>query len=168
MEEGFYLIEVVNLEINLRNKFLNTKSDIDRKAYNKQHNLCVSLIRSEKKNFFSNINKSDIIDNKTFWKKVKPLFTDKIKTKSKITLIEKKIVSQEDQEKIVSEKIITEDQAIAEVFNKFFINIVPNLKISTDHGYDNDFIATDDQVTNAVDKFRNHSSIIKIKKQEKL
>ena len=84
------MIEVVNLEINLRNKFLNTKSDIDRKAYNKQHNLCVSLIRSEKKNFFSNINKSDIIDNKTFWKTVKPLFTDKIKTKSKITLIEKK------------------------------------------------------------------------------
>ena len=33
----------------LRNKFLNTKSDIDRKAYNKQRNLCVSLIRSEKK-----------------------------------------------------------------------------------------------------------------------
>ena len=33
----------------LRNKFLNTKSDIDRKAYNKQRNLCLSLIRSEKK-----------------------------------------------------------------------------------------------------------------------
>ena len=33
----------------LKNKFLNTKRDIDRKAYNKQHNLCVSLIRREKK-----------------------------------------------------------------------------------------------------------------------
>ena len=33
----------------LRNKFLNTKSDIERKAYNKQRSLCVSLIRSEKK-----------------------------------------------------------------------------------------------------------------------
>ena len=32
----------------------------------------------------------DITDNKTFWKTVKPFFTDKIKTKSKITLIEKK------------------------------------------------------------------------------
>ena len=50
----------------LRNKFLNTKSDIDRKAYNKQHNLCVTLIRSEKENFFSNINTSDITDHKTF------------------------------------------------------------------------------------------------------
>ena len=123
---------------------------------------------SEKKNFFSNIiNTNDITDNKAFWKMVKPFFTDKIKTKSKIILIEKKIVSQEGQEEIVSEKIITEDQAVAEVFNKFFINIVPNLKISTDHGYDNDFIATDDQVTNAVNKFRNHPSIIMIKNKKK-
>ena len=43
----------------------NTKIDIGRKAYDKQSNLCVSLIRSEKKNFFSNINPSDITDNKT-------------------------------------------------------------------------------------------------------
>ena len=125
------------------------------------------MIRSENKNFFSNINSSNITENKIFWKTVKPFFTDKIKTKSKITLIEKKIVSQEGQEEIVSEKIITEDQAVAEVFNKFFINIVPNLKISTDHGYDNDFIATDDQVTNAVNKFRNHSSIIMIKNKKR-
>ena len=114
------------------------------------------MIRSEKKNFFSNIDTSDITDNKTFWKTVKPFFTDKIKAKSKVTLIEKNIVSQEGQE----EKLITEDQAVAEVFNKFFINIVPNLKISTDHGYDNDLIATDGQVTNPVNKFRNHLSII--------
>ena len=127
----------------LRNKFLNTKSDIDTKTYNKQRNLCLSLIRSEKKNFFSNINTSDITDNKTFWKTVKPFFTDKIKIKSKIALLEKNIVSQEGQEKIVSEKIITEDQAVAEVFNKPFINIIPNLEISTDYGYDG-FMATDD------------------------
>ena len=38
--------------------------------------------------------------------------------------------------------------------NKFFFNIVPNLKISTYHGYDNDFIATDDQVTDAVNNFQ--------------
>ena len=69
------------------------------------------------------------------------------------------MVSQEGQEEIVSEKIITEDQAVAEVFNKFFINIVPNLKISTAHGYDNDLIATDDQVTNAANKFRNQKPL---------
>ena len=74
----------------LRNTFLNTKSDIGRKAYYKENDLCVSMIRSEKKNFVSIINTSDITDKKTFWKRVKPFFTDKMKTKSKITLIEKK------------------------------------------------------------------------------
>ena len=65
-----FINKKINKEImkrsRLRNKFLNTKSDIDRKAYNKQRNLCVSLIRSEKKNFLSNINTCDITDNKTF------------------------------------------------------------------------------------------------------
>ena len=92
-----FINKKINKEIikrsRLRKKFLNTESDIDRKAYNKQRNLCVSLIRSEKKNFFNNINTSDITDNKTFWKTAKPFFTDKIKTKSKITFIEKNIVS---------------------------------------------------------------------------
>ena len=33
----------------LRNKFLNTKSDIDRKVYNKQRNYVISLLRKENK-----------------------------------------------------------------------------------------------------------------------
>ena len=63
--------------------------------------------------------------------------------------------------------MISEEQAVAEVFNKLFINIAPNLKISIDHGYHNHFIATDDQVTNAVNKFRNHPSISMIKNKKK-
>ena len=94
-----FISKTINKEImkrsRLRNKFLNTKSDIDRKAYNnKQHNLCVSLIRWEKKNFCNNISTRDITDNKTFWKKVKPLFIDKIQTRSKIALIEQKLFAE--------------------------------------------------------------------------
>ena len=77
-----FVNRTINKEIMKRsrlNKFLNTKSDIDRKAYNKQRNLCLSLIRREKKNFFNNISTHDITDNKTLWKTVKPLFTDKYK-----------------------------------------------------------------------------------------
>ena len=59
----------------LRNKFLNTKSDIDSKAYNKQRNICVTLIRQEKKK----LNTRFITDNKTFWKKVKPFLQIKYK-----------------------------------------------------------------------------------------
>ena len=49
----------------LRNKFLNTKSDIDRKAYNKQRNYVVSLLRNEKNNFYSNLDTKVVIDNIT-------------------------------------------------------------------------------------------------------
>ena len=95
----------------------------------------MSLIRQEKKNFFNNISTCDITD----------LFTDKTQTKYKITLIEKKVVSGVGQEQIVSEKVISEDQALAEVFNRFFINKVPNLKISTNHNDDTDFLVTNDK-----------------------
>ena len=91
-----FINKKINKEImkrsHLRNKFFDIKSDIDidRKAHNKQSNLCVSLIRSEKNSLFNNINTRDTTDNKTFWKTGKPFFTDKIKIKSKITLIKKK------------------------------------------------------------------------------
>ena len=117
----------------LRNKFLNTKSDIDRRAYNTQRNLCVSLIRQAKKQFFSNLNTNDITDSKTFWRTVKPFLTDLVETKSKITLIEKRC---KENELISDEK-------------KDCKNIVPNLKIPTNHNHNKDFQKTDDQVLNA-------------------
>ena len=43
----------------LRNKFLNSKGDSDRRVYNKQRNICVSLIRQEKKSFFRNLKRKD-------------------------------------------------------------------------------------------------------------
>ena len=50
----------------LRNKSLNTKSNIDRKAYNKQRNYVVSLLGNRKKNFHSNLDTKVVADNKTF------------------------------------------------------------------------------------------------------
>ena len=72
----------------LRNKFLNTKSDLDRKAYNKQRNYVVSLLRKENKEFYGNLNLSVLTENMTFWKTVKPFLTKRSKKVSKITLIE--------------------------------------------------------------------------------
>ena len=64
--------------------------------------------------------------------------------------------------------MISKGQKVAEVFNKVFINIVPNLKISPNHSYDTDFIVPNNQVTNAVNKFRNHPSIVTIKSKRKI
>lgn len=102
-------------------KNLNSKSDIVREACNKQRNLWVNLISSRKRNFFSNINTSDITNNKSFWKRTKPISADKIKTNSKKILIEKRktISSCKVQEKIVSEKIISDGQTVAEISYNF-------------------------------------------------
>ena len=143
----------------LRIKFLNTKSDIDRKAYNAQRNLCVTLIRQAKKRFFSNVGTCDITDNKTSCKTVKPFLRDKVKIKSKITLIERK--QKENQAEILEEgKIISE---FAEVFNELFINIVPNLNITTDHLRNPDLTRTENPVLNAINKYKYHPSIDMIK-----
>ena len=78
----------------MRNKFLNTKDDIDRKAYNKQHNFVVSLLRNEEKNFFGNLDTKVVIDQRTFWKTVKPLLYEKVTKNSKINLVkDNKVIS---------------------------------------------------------------------------
>ena len=68
----------------LRNKVFNTKSDIDKKVYNKQRNYVVSLLRKEKKDFQGNLDISKVTDNRAFWKIVKPKISDKVKIGSKI------------------------------------------------------------------------------------
>ena len=67
----------------LRNKFIDSKTDADRIAYNKQRNYCVSLIRKEKKAHYSNLNVRDVTDNKTFWRKDKSSFFRKDKFTNK-------------------------------------------------------------------------------------
>ena len=111
-----------------------------------------------KKQFFSNLNTNVVTENKTFWKTLKPFLTDKVKTKSKITLIEKKY---KDSSTEPSEEIISDEEKVAEIFN-FFVNIVPNLKIPNNHNCDMDFQKTDDPVLNAINKYRYHSSIVMI------
>ena len=43
------LIKEIMKSSRLRNKFINSKSNLDRKAYNKQRNYVVSLLKKEKK-----------------------------------------------------------------------------------------------------------------------
>ena len=153
----------------LRNKFFKTQNEIDRENYNRQRNFCVSLIRKEKKDFYSNIKNSDIIDNKKFWKTVKPLFTDKVTIKSKITLIEKDIIAEENGEDKVMEEVITDDIKVSEVFNDYFLNIVPNLNITTEINIDKDLSLprSNDQMLNSIKELQNHDSIVMIKTKNK-
>ena len=74
--------------------------------YNKQRNLCVSIIRKAK-SYYENLDPKDITDSKKFWATVKPFFSNKIKSTEYITLEE-------------NGKIITNDKELAIIFNEFF------------------------------------------------
>ena len=100
----------------LRNKYYAEKSNDAATAYRRQRNKCVTLLRKTKKSYFRNLKPSDINDNKTFWRKVKPLFSDKAVSTNNITLIE-------------DNEIIDDDYRIAEIFKEHFENAVNNLNI---------------------------------------
>ena len=53
----------------------------------KSVNYVVSLLRNEKKNFYSNLDTKIVIDNRTFWKTVKPFLSETVTKRYKINLI---------------------------------------------------------------------------------
>ena len=94
----------------LRNRF-QRKREVSRKAYAKQRNYRVNLLRKTEREYFGNIKINNIADNKKFWQTVKPLFSDKINHRETINLID-------------NGRNLT-----AETFNKYFCNIAKNLSL---------------------------------------
>ena len=77
----------------LRNKYPKSKSAIDKQRYNKQGSYCLKLLRLKKQKYFESLDISKITDNKTYWKTLSPLFSNKsYSTNSRITLLEIKEV----------------------------------------------------------------------------
>ena len=72
----------------LRNIYLKNRSDNNKREYNKQKLLRISFTKN--KNYYANLNEKNLSDNKQFWRTVKPLLSDKIKSSKKMTLIEQK------------------------------------------------------------------------------
>ena len=133
-----------------KNRFNKDPSAENEIAYKKQRNLCVNLSRKAKREYYSTLNPSIIADNRKFWSAIKPLFSDKVKLRNKITLID-------------NENITSDDKEVAEKLNSFFIDAVSNLNIQ---GFDtSEFIDNKlcSQIINIKDKFKNHPSILKIR-----
>ena len=144
-----YLRKAIMMRSKLKNKFNKTKTSVAFSAYKKQRNLCTSILRKTKKEYFGNLKPSEICDNKKFWKIVKPLFTDNVGKSNRITLVD-------------SNEIHNDSNKIAKTFNDFFSNAVNNLNIDRSMYPDTDDI-NDDPVLNAIEKYKTHPSIIKIK-----
>ena len=69
----------------LRNTFLKHRTNENKTNYKKQRNFCVTLLKKEEKNYFENLDTKNIGDNKTFWKTVKLLLSDKVKLPVNVT-----------------------------------------------------------------------------------
>ena len=61
----------------LRNRFLKTRSNEDKKAYNTQRNYCLTLVRKAKKDYHNNLEHQNVTDNKVLGKSIKSFFLNK-------------------------------------------------------------------------------------------
>ena len=114
---------------------------------------CVSLLRKTKRSYYSNLKEKKVIDNRKFWKTVKPIFLSKFVNSKKITLIG-------------NEKIITNDKEIAKVFNDFFPNIIKTLNVPKKSYWLNNWECRRSYLKNYI-KIRKHASILPIKRRIK-
>ena len=119
--------------------------------YNKQRNICVSLTRKAKRNYYESLDLNNICDNNKFWPSVKSYFSNKIKS------IENNVLSE-------NGVLIKDEEEVAKIFNNFFVNAVANLGIKTQHKSLNTTDNSQDPIENAICKYENPPSIILIKK----
>ena len=145
------LKKAVMVRSKLRNKFLKSRSEEDRKAYNKQRNMSVKLLKKTKRNYFSNLNTKRVVDNKKFWKTVKSSFSDKSNNFESITLVE-------------NDSIVSNDNEVANIFNEYFSNLVEGLNLHVAENLINHYCKGEDPISSAILKYQNHPSITVIKK----
>ena len=127
------------------------RTEATKAAYNYQRNICVSLIRKSERSYFENLNVKLIKDNKKFCENVSPLFSNKVKSKERVTLIE-------------NENIISNDKKVAETLHEFFSNVVKTLNISPNSHLVSGTSRTD-PVLQSIEKFSKHANMINIKKR---
>ena len=130
----------------LRNEFLGDRTDYSREQYKNQRNLCVSLLKKAKKDYFANHDITFVIDDKIFLQTVKPLFSNKVKSKTIIKLVENYVMIEDESEK-------------AKTFYEYFVNIVKKVGILKEE--QTAYSATNQlsEVEMAIIKYKNHPSI---------
>ena len=69
------------------------------------------LVKKSERSYYSNLDENKFIDNKIFWKFIKPFLSDKFVSREKLILIEE-------------DEIVESDVNTAQILNSFFSNIV--------------------------------------------
>ena len=108
-------------------------------------------MRLKKQKYYQCLNISKVTDNKTFWKTVSPLFSNKTySTNSRITLLE-------------NGEVLSKETKVADTFNEFFSNVVKELTIENDDNLLTDDIEETGPALKANKKHKKHPSILQIK-----
>ena len=129
-----------------RNNFLRTKSHEDRLKYNKQRNFCKKLLRTAKKIYFNNLDIKEVVDNRSFWKTVSPLFSTKSSKGDKVILNE-------------NNKYMSNDDELSRIFCDYFSNIISELQIPSISENISSVSDITDSVFAAINTFQDHPSI---------
>ena len=133
-----------------KNAYFKNKTLENWEKYRKLRNECVKLTKKVKREYFENININSVNDNKTFWKTVKPFFTDKNKKNGKIILVE-------------NNEIIMDNKKNAELMNEYFVNITQTLEIPV---FTTEGLPVDIECIGPIDEiiynFSRHRSVLKI------
>ena len=90
------------------------------------------------------------MDNKTFWKTIKPFFTNKGVNHDNTTLVE-------------NEETVSDNKEISETLNNFFSEVVRNLNLPQYHDPTINVDDIADPVARTVEKYKNQPSIRLIK-----
>ena len=77
----------------LKNVYLKTRNSKNWENYKKERNFYTNLLKKTKSEHFCNLNIKELNDNKKFWKKIKPLFSDKSLETNDIIPKEKKRIN---------------------------------------------------------------------------
>ena len=129
-------LETVSVAI--LNRHAPLKKKYTRVNYTKYRNYCTKLFRTVKKKYYNNLDIKLVVENKTFWKTVKPLFSEKHFSNNKITLVK-------------DDEIISTDNEVTETLNRFFTNAVTYLNID---GFKTEYCSNPelDIISNIIDK----------------
>ena len=108
--------KAIMVRFKLKNNYSKNRTGENWDSYKKQRNFCVNLLRKTKKDYFSDLNIKSITDNKAFRKTTRPYFSNKGLNFSSLILSEKN-------------KIVTNDQDIANIMNNHFTGITSHLNL---------------------------------------
>ena len=132
----------------LKNRSNKNPTELSKSLYNKLRNYCVNLLKREKKKYYNDLDLKIFYDNTKFWRRIKPLFSDKnYGGQRSITIVEN--------------DLITDKRDVAEKLNNFVIESVENLEIEPFSAAMDDSSCSEN-IEGIIYKHKSHPSIKKI------